>query len=427
MKPQIITGIDIGSSKIATIIAKTNDQGLPSIIGVSSIPSKGVRKGQIVNIEEATQSIIESVEAAERMAGLNVSSALISINGAHVGSQNSTGVVAISQPQGEITQEDVFRVIEAAQAVSVPAGKLIIHVLPTSFKVDSQEGIKDPVGMTGIRLETETHIVTGSETAARNLKKCVQEIGINAQEIVFAGLASAQAVLSETEKELGVVLVDIGGGTTSIAIFVEGALSYSSVIPIGAKNITNDLAIGLRVSLETAEKIKLSLEKLHHKQLESDPKPANKKKADLIDISSLNIKEDLKEVSKKTLVEGIIRPRLDEIFTMVGMEIKKSQLAHLVPSGLVVCGGGASSYSLVPAAKRSLNLPVRIGHPQGVTGLIDDISTPEYAAAIGLILYGARSETEGASPLSGLTESLPKFKLGGLASKLTQVIKSLLP
>jgi cell division protein FtsA len=426
-KSRILSSIDIGSSKITTIISKSDDNSPPSIIGVSSLPSKGVRKGQIVNIEEATQSIIESVEAAERMAGLNISSAYVSINGAHISSQNSTGVVAVSQPQGEISQEDIFRVIDAAQAISLPTGKQIIHILPTNFKVDSQEGVKDPVGMTGIRLETETHIVLGSDTAIKNLNKCVQEIGISSDDLVFSGLASAYSTLSETEKELGVVLVDIGGGTTSIAIFVEGALNHSAVIPIGAKNITNDLAIGLRVSLETAEKIKLHLSKNATEKSKTPTSSAERKKADLLDVSSLGIKEDLKEISKKTLIDGIIKPRLDEILTMVGLEIKKSGLAHLVPSGLVVTGGGALSHNLIPIAKRNLSVPVRIGNPQGVTGLIDDINTPEYAGAIGLTIYGTRSIIEPSSPFSGISQSIPQVKLGGIAGKISGVLKSLLP
>ena len=253
-KNKIIAAIDMGSSKVATLVAQVREEDTSRlhVVGAASAVSRGIRKGQIVNIEEAVASIEESVEAAERMAGYNISKAWVSIGGAHIGSLNSQGVVAVAQPQGEVTSQDVQRVIEAAQAVSLPTSAEIIHVIPRSYTVDGQDGVKDPVGMTGVRLEVETHIVTGSTTALKNLAKCVGEVGCDVEGMVFSGLASAGAVLSDTEKELGVILIDICGGTTDIAIFVEGALSYSSVLPVGAKNVTNDLAIGLRVSLEGA-------------------------------------------------------------------------------------------------------------------------------------------------------------------------------
>ncbi len=291
-KSKVIVAIDVGSSKVATLVAQIRDEETSRlhIVGAASSVSRGVRKGQIVNIEEAVSSIEEAVEAAERMAGYNISKAWISIGGAHIGSINSQGVVAVAQPQGEVTSQDVARVIEAAKAVSLPTSAEIIHVIARSYTVDGQEGVKDPVGMTGVRLEVETHIVTGSTTAIKNITKCVGEVGCDVGGMVFSGLASAEAVLSDTEKELGVVLVDIGGGTTDVAIFVEGALSYSSVLPVGAKNVTNDLAIGLRVSLEGAEKIKIALGGL-------------KPKEDELKLADLGIDDELKTVSYKTLVK----------------------------------------------------------------------------------------------------------------------------
>ena len=252
-KNQIISAIDVGTTKITTLIANLNEESEKiNIIGVANQPSKGLRKSQIVDIDETIESITQSVESAERMAGYSISSSLASISGSHIESINSKGVVAIAEPEGEIQKNDVERVIEAARAVSLPSAREILHVIPRDFKVDSQEGVKDPVGMSGIRLEAEAHIITGSSTAMRNIGKCISEIGVEVDSLVFSGLASAESVLTSTEKELGVVLIDIGGGSTSLSIFVEGALSYSAVLPVGAKNVTNDLAIGLRVSLETA-------------------------------------------------------------------------------------------------------------------------------------------------------------------------------
>lgn len=414
-KNKIIAAIDIGSSKVATLVAQVREEDTSRlhVVGAAAAVSRGIRKGQIVNIEEAVASIEESVEAAERMAGYNISKAWTSIGGAHIGSLNSQGVVAVAQPQGEVTAQDVQRVIEAAQAVSLPTSAEIIHVIPRSYTVDGQDGVKDPVGMTGVRLEVETHIVTGSTTAIKNMAKCVAEVGCDVEGMVFSGLASAEAVLSATEKELGVVLVDIGGGTTDVAIFVEGALSYSSVLPVGAKNVTNDLAIGLRVSLEGAEKIKLALGGL-------------KPKEDEINLADLGLGDELKTVSYKTLVEGIIRPRLNELFAMAAGEVKKSGLVGLTPSGLVVCGGGAQTVGVVESAKRVLSAPVRIGIPTGISGLIDDIENPAFAASVGLLHHANNLENED-SGHKAWTNPLEKLPIRGAWGKISDLIRSLLP
>ncbi len=327
-RDKVITAIDVGSSKITTIIATALKEEKLSVIGVSTVGSKGLKKGQIVDIDATVSAISESVDAAERMAGVSIGSAFVSVGGAHIASQNSKGVVAVSEPEGEISPADVARVVEAAKAVSIPSSREILHVLPRDFIVDGQGGIKDPLGMTGIRLEVETQIVTGATTAIRNSGKCINEVGVDIEGVVFSGLASATAVLSETEKELGVVLIDIGAGTTDVAIWVDGALSYSCVLPVGARNVTNDIAVGLRVSLESAEKIKLFLSQKEKPKfgLPIDEEPAQKpvKSSDELDLSSLNLPEDVRKISRKTLVEGIIKPRLLEIFTFVGMEIQKS-------------------------------------------------------------------------------------------------------
>ena len=432
-RQRIIAGIDIGSSKTTTIISSIGDDDSPKVIGVAAAFSKGIRKGQIVNLEEATQGVVASVEAAERMAGYHLTQALISVSGPQLASQNSTGVVAVAQSEGEITEDDVRRVIEAARAISLPSSREIVHCIPRFFTVDGQEGVKDPLGMSGIRLEVETHIVTASTTAIKNITKCISEMGIEATSLVANSLAGAESVLTETEKELGVILVDFGGGVTSLAVYVEGAPFYTSVLPIGARNVTNDLAIGLRLSLESAEKIKLALaQKKKYPTLPGETKE-EKEKDEEINLESLGISDEARNVSRKTLIDGIIKPRLNELFAMIGLEIRKSGAAGLTPSGVVVCGGGAQTIGLVEAAKRTLGMPVRIGYPQGVTGLIDEIETPEFATAVGLVLYGAKREANqpadfGLGKFGGkFGKKIKKFPAKGVASRVINIIKSFLP
>lgn len=428
-RDKIIVGIDIGTSKIATLIASyAMAEPEINIIGVSLTPSKGLRKGQIVDIDEAIGAITQSIEAAERMAGYSVSKAFVSVGGNHIASQNSHGVVAVAEPEKEIIQSDVSRVIDAAKAVSLSSSREILHVLPRGFMVDSQEGIKDPVGMTGVRLEVDTHLITGGSTALRNLAKCVSEVGVDVQALVFGGMASAEAVLTETEKELGVVLVDIGSGTTDLCFYVDGFLTYSAVISVGARNITNDLAIGLRVSLESAEKIKLSLGEKQKENKEEDL-PAGRQGEDEIDFGHLGLIEDVHKTSKKTLIEGIIKPRLNEIFSMVGMEIKKSGLAGLMPGGLIITGGGALTIGIAEAAKRNLAMPVRIGLPTKMTGLIDEIETPIFATSVGLLHYGRQSGLSGERKISfsSVGRVFDKIPLRGAAGKIIDLIKSFLP
>lgn len=428
VKDKIAVGIDVGTSKIVTLIGKVGADGPLNIVGVSEVKAAGMRKGQIVDIDEAMGSINASLEAAERMAGVSVSGGYVSIGGAHIESQNSRGVVAVSDPDREITNEDVRRVIEAARAISLSSSREILHVVPRGFAVDGEGGIKDPVGMTGVRLEVDTHIVTGNSTSVRNIVKAASEVGVDVWGVVFGGFASSLAVLSDTEKELGVVLVDIGAGTTDICIFIEGALSYSAVLPIGARHITNDLAIGLRVSLESAEKIKLFLSSKPKRMIlpvEEDKKATDK--PDEIDLKELHLPEEVKKVSQKTLIEGIIKPRLNEIFTMIGLEIKRSGFGGQTPAGIVVTGGGAETISLSEAAKRMLSMPIRVGKPENMTGLIDEIESPAFATAIGLLHFAKKEgikSTFGGFNLPSLPVSLPFKKLGG---RVLDLIKSFLP
>ncbi len=425
-----VAGIDVGTSKITTLVSTVTEEGESRVIGVSTITSRGLRKGQVVNIEEATAAISSSLEGAERMAGISIARAYLCVGGSHIASLNSHGVVAVAEPEREISAFDVKRVIDAAKAVSMPSSREILHVLPRGYVVDGQEGIVDPIGMTGIRLEVDTHLVTGGSTAMRNLRKCVEELGVEVSGMVFSGLASAAATLSDTEKELGVVLIDIGGGTTDVAIFVEGALSYSSVIPIGAINITKDLAAGLRVSLESAEKIKLALGEAPKLPAfaEEEERPRKGEKGDEIDLSGMGLPEELRTVSRKTLVEGIIKPRLNEIFTMVGLEIKRSGFGGMTPSGIVLTGGGAQTIGAVEAARRNLAMPVHVGAPQHVTGLVDEIMTPAFTAAVGLLLYGVKSDTgEAPSLFSGFGKIRERIQVKGMAGKVIDLVKSFLP
>jgi len=427
-----VSGIDVGTSKITTLISTISEEDEAQVIGVSSVPSRGIRKGQVVNIEEATAAISQSLDAAERMAGSSIGKAYISVGGSHISSQNSHGVVAVAEPDREITEQDVRRVIEAAKAVSLPSSREILHVLPRGYIVDSQEGIVDPAGMTGVRLEVDTHLVTGGATAIRNLRKCVEELGVEVGGMVFGGLASAESSLSETEKELGVVVVDIGGGTTDVAVFVEGALSYSSVIPIGAINITKDLAAGLRISLESSEKIKLLLGRQPKipalADMDERARGAKAEKPDELDVSSLGLPEELKILSRKTLVEGIIKPRLNEIFTMAALELKRSGFGGMTPSGVVITGGGAETVGAVDCAKRNLAMPVHVGVPKRISGLIDEIMTTAYSTSVGLLLYGSKMDKgEGGALFSGFGKIGDKVQIKGLAGKVLDLVKSFLP
>jgi cell division protein FtsA len=433
-KDKIICGIDVGSSKISTLIASIGEDERINLIGVSAIPSRGVKKGQIVDIEAAVEAITESVESAERMAGYSISSSYISIGGPQIESLNQHAVVAVAQPGGEIKENDVLRVNDAARAIALPASREVLHVIPRTFTVDGQEGISDPMGMTGVRLETDTHIVTGPTTSIRNLAKCVGMVGVDVEELVFSGIASAYAVLTETEKELGVILVDMGGETTDVVIFVDGAIAYSAVIPLGGRHVTSDIAVGLRVSLESAEIIKQKLSEKNKPVVfaedrdfpkSSDEKGTVKKKEEeVLDLKSLGISDDVK-ISRKAVVDGIIRPRLQEIFKYIGREIKKSGFGAQTPSGLVISGGGALTVGTLEQAKFILGFPARAGKIESFLGLTDEIDSPAYATAAGLILYGAKN-TGGSSEMSlpVLGRGLP-FK--AVTQKVTDLIKSFLP
>lgn len=438
---KIYAAIDIGSTKITSLVAQYFPQEEQiNVIGVATAPAGGIRKGQIVDIEEATESITRSVEAAERMAGYPINNALVAITAPHISSLNSAGVVAVSNPQGEIVEEDVSRVIEAARAISLPSSLEIIHVIPRQFIVDGQEGILDPIGMSGVRLEVETNIVTASLPAIKNLTRCVNEVGVKINSLVYSGFAAAESVLTETEKELGVILVDIGGTVTGVTIFTEGFPSFVKVLPVGAKNVTNDLAIGLRLSLENAEKLKIFLSEEGKKEEKLDEKKEGKKKEgeekegekneDEIDLEKAGIfDEEKKKISRLSTVDGIIRPRLDEIFTMIKEEVRESGLGGATPAGVVLTGGGAQVIGVKRSCQRILGLPVRIGTPKEISGLVDEIMNPAYTSVIGLINYAVKRKDKSETPLTlgEISRLTSKVKIGGWVKKIVDSLKPLLP
>ncbi len=422
MSDQVITAVDIGSSKIATIVGiKSPEQEEVRVIGFNSIPSKGVRKGLIVDIDEVTAAVEASVEKAERMAGHKINQVLVSVGGPHISSLNSHGVVAVSNPQAEITQDDVDRVVEAARAISLSTTRQIIDVTPRDFVVDGQGGIKNPVGMTGVRLEVDTHIITASLTNLKNIERVLTDVGLENAGFIFAGLASANATLTDTEKELGVALIDIGGGKTDLALFVDGSLSYSTSIPVGARHITNDIAVGLRVSLDSAEKVKLFLNK---NQLEDKNKL--KKEGAPLSLTQLHLPENVTEVSLKSLVDGIVTPRIEEMYKLIFDEVEKSGFGGTIPSGLVVTGGGSLTVGILDIGKRVLGLPIRLGVPEGINGLVDEILSPQFATTVGLLLYGSKNIMPD-KDWKNFNKIIKDFSFGGSVGKIKDFFKQFIP
>lgn len=434
-KEQVITAIDLGSEKCTTLIARVNEAGTLQVLGFSVIASRGMKRSMIIDLEQVLNTVNQGLDAAERMAGFSVKNAVVSISGVHIKYKNSRGVVAVASADQEIVRSDVDRVIEAARAVSMPTDREMIHVVPKDFKVDSQEGVKDPVGMTGVRLEAEAHIITGLNTALRNIEKCISDMGIKVDAFVFSALAAASVSLSETEKELGAVLVDIGAGTTSIIAYVEGALEFSAVIPIGAKHVTQDIALGCRIPMDDAEKLKLYLTDNAADDLRPHPGESKvdftkrRKKLDLIDPEKVGISHN-DYLSKKTLIGGIMEPRIREIFKLVMQELEKADLlsGNKIPAGLVLTGGGAMTASVVEVAKKVSSLPVRVAAPEDIEGLTEDIKKPNFAVSVGLLEYAFKQ-----GKVADLVEefnwkSIVPSGLGGkLIENLKKLVKLILP
>ena len=377
-REDIVVGLDIGTTKICAVVGEVSGDGI-SIIGIGTHPSIGLRKGVVVNIETTVESIKKAVEEAELMAGCEISSVYTGIAGGHITGFNSRGIVAIKGP--EITPQDVERVIDAARAVAIPMDREVIHVLPQEYIVDDQPGIQNPVGMSGVRLEAKIHIVTGAVTSAHNIVKCANRAGLDVCDIVLESLASGEAVLSEEEKQLGTALLDLGGGTTDLAIFSGKNIKHTFVLALGGDNLTNDIAIGLRCPHPEAEKIKKRYGNCVAKSIQAD---------ETIEVPGVSGRE-ARKLPRQILGE-ILEPRMEEIFSLVNREIYRAGMENMVPSGMVLTGGTALLEGVTEIAESVFSLPTRIGTPQGLRGLADVVNNPMYATGVGLVLYGARHQ-----------------------------------
>ena len=378
----LLVGIDIGTSKVVTIVGEVSPSGVVHIIGIGSSPSRGLKRGVVVNIESTVHSIQRAIQEAELMAGCQIHSVYTGIAGSRIRSLISRGIVAIKDQ--EVTQPDIDRVIDAARAVAIPADQRILHILPQEFIIDNQDGIKEPIGMSGVRLEAKVHIVSGAVSAAQNVVKCVERCGLQVSDIILEQLASSYSVLSEDEKELGVCLVDIGGGTTDIAIFTEGAIRHTAVIPIAGDQVTNDIAIALRTPTQNAEEIKLKHAYAMIELAET---------SETFEVSSVGNRPG-RLLSKKDLAE-VCEPRYEELFTLVRAELRRSGFEDLIAAGIVLTGGASMVPGALELAENIFRAPVRLGQPERVTGLVDAVKNPQFSTSIGLLLYGHQQELEG--------------------------------
>ncbi len=374
-----IVGLDIGTSKVVAMVGEVRDDGEIEIIGLGSHVSRGLKKGVVVNIESTVQSIQRAVEEAELMAGCEIHSVLCGIAGSHISSLNSHGIVGVKDK--EVSAGDVDRVIDAARAVAIPADQRILHILPQEFIIDGQDGIREPVGMSGVRLETRVHMVTGAVSAAQNIVKCVRRCGLDVDDLVLEQLASSFAVLQEDEKELGVCLVDIGGGTTDIAVFTDGSIQHTAVIPIAGDQVTNDIAVALRTPTLHAEEIKVKYACALRQLAGSDEN---------IEVPSIGDRP-ARRLSRQTLAE-VVEPRYEELLILVQAELRRSGFEDLVAGGVVLTGGSAKMEGLIELAEEVFHMPVRLGTPQYVSGLADVVRNPIYATGVGLLLFGHRNQ-----------------------------------
>ncbi len=380
MEKNLIVGLDIGTSKVVAIVGEVTPDNEIEIIGLGSHPSRGLKKGVVVNIESTVQSIQRAVEEAELMAGCQIHSVYAGIAGSHVRSLNSHGIVAIRDK--EVTPYDVERVIDAARAVAIPADQKILHILPQEFIIDTQESIREPVGMSGVRLEAKVHMVTGAVSAAQNIIKCVRRCGLEVDDIILEQLASSHSVLTDDEKELGVCLVDIGGGTTDIAVFTEGAIRHTAVIPIAGDQVTNDIAVALRTPTQHAEEIKIKYA-CALTQLASVE--------ETIEVPSVGERPD-RRLARQTLAE-VVEPRYEELFTLIQAELRRSGFEDLCAAGVVLTGGSSKMEGAVELAEEIFHMPVRLGTPQYVAGLVDVVRNPIYSTGVGLLLFGYQNRT----------------------------------
>ncbi|HPN54392.1 MAG TPA: cell division protein FtsA [Candidatus Moranbacteria bacterium] len=414
----IIVGIDIGSSGVRTVVAQQiRGENELRVIGVGSAPSFGIRRGVIIDVEDVTKSINDSLELAEKMSGINIKSAILNIGGGDIDFQDSKGVVAVGRADGEVTEDDVNRAIAEAQNVPLPMNKEIVHVVARKYRLDDKDNIKDPLEMKGVRLEADTLLIESSSTNIKNISKCMYQANVEIDDLVLEPLAAAKSVLSKKQKELGVVLVNIGGGTTSIAVYEEGDLVYTAILPVGAGHVTNDIAIGLRTSIDVAEKIKLEYGSALSREV-------NKK--DGIDLAQIDSKEE--GIISRYHVAEIIEARLEEIFSLVQEELKKIGKANLLPSGAVLVGGGAKLVHIAEIAKEILGLPVQIGFPTGFKGILDKFDDPSFATVAGLVLWEQEKHSSQNDGFMGLKsfESLAR-PAGKTVNKMSGWLKKFLP
>jgi cell division protein FtsA len=406
----VLVALDVGTSKVVALVGEVSREGSLSIIGKGTAASNGLKKGQVINIEQTVASIRTAVEAAERLSGLRLEAAFVGVGGSHVESLNSKGAVAVSGAHREVSREDIERATEVARAVTIPSNREVLHVLPRDFTVDGQEGVKDPLGMSAVRLEVETHIVHGSATALQNLSKCVRQAGVRVDELVVASLASGEAVISETERDLGVAVVDIGAGTTDLALYLEGSPFHTSVLPIGGINVTNDIAIGLKTNLQSAEQLKIHYGSADPAILDPDE-----------EVPVETIGETDVRTAPRTQVAEIIEARMRELFERIGQEVTRGGSTHRLPAGLVLTGGGSLLTGAAELGRDVLQMPVRVAAPTGVGGLTDHLLTPSYSTAIGLLRWASRVVT---SHEPDRYESAPA---GGAMGKVREWFKGLFP
>ena len=374
----LIVGLDIGTSKVVAIVGEINENNQIEVIGIGTHPSRGLKKGVVVNIESTVHSIQKAVEEAELMAGCDIHSVYAGIAGSHIRSLNSHGIVAIQEK--EVSSNDIDRVIDAARAVAIPTDQRILHILPQEFLIDSQEGILDPIGMSGIRMEAKVHMVTGAESAAQNITKCIQKCGLEVDDIVLEQLASSYAVLTEDEKELGSCLVDIGGGTTDIAVFQGGAIQHTAVIPIAGDQVTNDIAVSMRTPTHYAEDIKIKYACALSQLANPD---------ETIEVPSVGDRPP-RRLARQTLAE-IVEPRFEELFSLIRNELRRSGFEESIPAGIVITGGSSKMEGAVELAEEVFHIPVRLGSPQYVEGLSDVVRNPIHATGVGLLIFGRDS------------------------------------
>jgi cell division protein FtsA len=406
----VLVAIDIGTTKVCVLIGEVGGRsGGVDVIGIGQAPSDGLRKGVVIDIDRTVQSVASAVDAAERLSGLKVRSAFVGISGMHVGSQNSRGMVAVSGRQHDVTREDTLRAIEAARAVSIPNTREILHVIPRGYVVDGQEGVRDPIGMSAVRLEVEAHIVTASSSSVTNLTKCVQKAGVEIDELVLTPLATAEVVLTDEDRELGVVLCDIGGDTTDVAIFQDGSICHCATIQMGARSVTSDLGLLLRVTPDVAETLKIK----HGTALPLEVDPD-----EVMQITSIG-EEVPRPITRRHMAQ-IIEARSAELFDHVAKEIDAAGATNRLQSGIVLTGGGSLLTGIARAARDQLGMSARVMAPTGVGGLTDSISAPPYAASSGLLIWGAKNWSADEDRVASRT-------LDGVGGRLSRLFRSLMP